>query len=79
VTYDAGGEVRAFLRGDEVFSQGTTPDTVIDERGREWTVTEEGLLSPDGELVPRLSGHLSYWFGWFAFFPHTLIYPGASN
>jgi hypothetical protein len=79
VTYDAGGEVRAFLRGDEAFSPGTTPDAVIDARGREWTVTEEGLLSPDGELAPRLNGHLSYWFGWFAFFPHTLIYPGGSN
>jgi hypothetical protein len=79
VTYDAGGEVRAFLRGDEVFSQGTTPDTVIDERGREWTVTEEGLLSPDGELVPRLSGHLAYWFGWFAFFPNTLVYEGQDD
>jgi hypothetical protein len=79
VTYDAGGEVRAFLRGDEAFSPGTRPDTVIDERGREWTVTEEGLLSPDGELAPRLNGHLSYWFGWFAFFPNTLIYEGVSE
>ena len=79
VTYDAGGEVRAFLRGDEAFSPGTTPDAVVDERGLEWTVTEEGLRSPDGELAPRLSGHLSYWFGWFAFFPNTLVYGGASQ
>jgi len=79
VTYDAGGEVRAFLRGDEAFSPGTTPDAVVDERGLEWTVTEEGLLSPEGELAPRLSGHLSYWFGWFAFFPNTLVYGGASQ
>jgi len=79
VTYDAGGEVRAFLRGDEAFSPGTTPDTVIDERGLEWTVTEEGLLSPEGELAPRLSGHLAYWFGWFAFFPNTLVYEGQDD
>jgi len=74
VTYDAGGEVRAFLRGEEAFAPGAGPDAVVDARGREWLITEEGMLSPDGELAPRLSGHLSYWFGWFAFFPHTLIY-----
>jgi hypothetical protein len=79
VTYDAGGEVRAFLRGDEAFSPATTPDTVIDERGLEWTVTEEGLLPPEGELAPRLSGHLAYWFGWFAFFPNTLVYEGQDD
>ena len=74
VTYDSGGEVRAFLRADESFSPGPSPDAVLDSQGRAWRVTEEGLRSPEGELAPRLSGHLAYWFGWFAFFPHTLIY-----
>ena len=79
VTYDAGGEVRAFLRGEESFAPGVGPDAVVDTRGREWLITEEGLRSPDGKLAPRLSGHLSYWFGWFAFFPHTLIYGAPSD
>ena len=79
VTYDAGGEVRAFLRGEETFAPGVGPDAVVDTRGREWLITEEGLRSPDGKLAPRLSGHLSYWFGWFAFFPHTLIYGAPSD
>jgi hypothetical protein len=69
VTYDAGGEVRAFLWGEEIFAPGVGPDAVVDTRGREWLITEEGLRSPDGKLAPRLSGHLSHCFGWFAFFP----------
>ncbi|HZY30921.1 MAG TPA: hypothetical protein VFF86_04690 [Candidatus Methylomirabilis sp.] len=79
VTYDAVGEVRAFLRGKESFAPGVGPDAAVDTRGREWLITEEGLRSPDGKLAPRLSGHLSYWFGWFAFFPHTLIYGAPSD
>jgi hypothetical protein len=75
VTYTNGGEVRAFDRGEEVFTAGPDADTVLDSAGRAWKVTEEALLSPDGELAPRVNGHLAYWFGWYAFFPNTLLYP----
>ena len=37
-------------------------------------VTEEALLGPESETLPRLPGHLAYWFGWYAFFPKTLVY-----
>jgi len=74
VVYDAGGEVRAFDRGDERFSATEDPDVVVDSQGREWQVTEEALIGPDGESAPRVNGHLAYWFGWFAFFPNTLVY-----
>ena len=33
------------------------------------------LVGPDGELAPRINGHLAYWFGWYAFFPDTELYP----
>jgi hypothetical protein len=29
-------------------------------------------------MLPRLAGHLAYWFGWYAFFPNTLLYPAAA-
>ncbi len=74
VTYTNGGEVRAYDRGERLFTPGPDPYTVLDEDGREWQVTEEGLVGPDGETIPRLSGHLAYWFGWYAFFPETLLY-----
>ena len=74
VSYTAGGEVRAYERGDETFGPGPDAGTVLDSAGRQWQITEEALLGPDGEIAPRLSGHLAYWFGWYAFFPNTLVY-----
>lgn len=47
---------------------------VIDSQGREWQVTEEGLVGPEGEFAPRINGHLAYWCGWLAFFPNTLVF-----
>ncbi len=74
VTYDAGGEVRAYHRGAELFRPGSTPQTVLDTDGRVWRVTEEALIGPSGKMARRVNGHLAYWFGWYSFFPHTLVY-----
>ncbi len=74
VNYDSGGEVRAYQRGDHIFAPGPAKDTVLDGKGNTWEVTEEALIGPNNETAPRLNGHLAYWFGWFAFFPNTLIY-----
>ncbi|MBI3361878.1 MAG: DUF3179 domain-containing protein [Chloroflexi bacterium] len=74
VTYEDGGEVRAFDRGQETFSPGPDADIVLDSAGRRWRVTEEALVGPEGESAPRVNGHLAYWFGWFACFPQTLVY-----
>ncbi len=74
VRYQAGGEVRAYLRGSETFAPGEMDNEVVDGNGRSWQVTEEALVSPDGQTLDRVSGHLAYWFGWFAFFPDTLVY-----
>ncbi len=72
--YSAGGEVRAYGRGDRTFAPGPQPDVLLDEAGGEWRVTEEALVGPNGERAPRINGHLAYWFGWYAFFPNTLVY-----
>jgi hypothetical protein len=74
VNYSVGGEVRAYERGDQTFSPSDNPDVILDDSGREWQVTEEALMGPEGETLPRLGGHLAYWFGWFAFFPNTQVY-----
>jgi len=74
VIYSAGGEVRAFDRGGDIFIPGPDPDTVLDTKGRSWRVTEEALIGPEGESKPRVNGHLAYWFGWFSFLPNTLLY-----
>jgi hypothetical protein len=74
VTYTAGGEVRAYERGEFVFNPGPDADAVLDGEGRPWRITEDTLIGPDGETARRVSGHLAYWFGWYAFFPNTLVY-----
>ncbi len=74
VTYSSGAEVRAYERGTNTFHLGSAENTLVDENGRIWQITEEALIGPDGETLPRLGGHLAYWFGWYAFFPDTLIY-----
>jgi hypothetical protein len=74
VRYTAGSEVRAYERGNDTFLPGPQPDTVLDASGWPWQVTEEALIGPEGERAPRISGHLSYWFAWYAFFPNTLVY-----
>lgn len=74
VTYSAGSEVRAYDRGEHVFVPGPDENSVVDESGGVWEVTEEALVGPAGERAERINGHLAYWFGWYAFFPQTLIY-----
>ncbi len=74
VAYTAGSEVRAYERGQQTFRPGPDADTVLDSAGHLWQVTEDALIGPGGETAPRLSGHLVYWFGWYAFFPNTLVY-----
>jgi hypothetical protein len=74
VSYDSGGEVRAFERGDWEFMPGPEAGAILDQAGAEWRVTENALLGPEGNELPRLPGHLAYWFGWYAFFPQTEVY-----
>lgn len=68
------GETRAYERGAHSFRAGAGANELLDERGQKWHATEDALISGDGEQLRRLGGHLSYWFGWFAFYPKTEIY-----
>lgn len=68
------GETRAYERGAHSFHAGARTNELLDERGQKWRVTEDALISDNGEQLHRLGGHLSYWVGWFAFYPKTDIY-----
>ena len=50
------------------------PRAVVDQVGQVWTVSDVGLLRPDGEILERLPSYVSFWFGWYAFHPDTLLY-----
>ena len=54
--------VRAYERGDREFV--VRPDGGIDGPGGEWRITETDLIGPAGERLPRVAGHIAYWFAW---------------
>ncbi len=75
ITYSAGGEIRAYERGEQMFGLSAEGE-LIDENGEAWQVQEEALVNVNGERLERLSGHVSFWFGWQSFFPETAVYGG---
>lgn len=54
--------VRAYERGEERFSGDTKAVTSGD--GTPWQITEDALIAPDGRTLPRVAGHIAYWFAW---------------
>jgi hypothetical protein len=78
VRYSSGAEVRAYERRNAVFKEGQDSNTLVDEVGDKWIITEDALIGPEGRRLDRLGGHLAYWFGWYSFFPFTLVY-GKTN
>ncbi|MEM8857007.1 MAG: DUF3179 domain-containing protein [Chloroflexota bacterium] len=73
ITYSAGGEIRAYERGENTFRL-SADGMILDDADRVWQITEDALLGPNGELLKRLAGHVSFWFGWQSFFPETAVY-----
>ena len=68
--------VRAWERGSLTFRPGGRPDELIAVgSGDVWRIEEDALVRAKGKArMPRVAGHLAYWFGWFAFHPDTPVY-----
>jgi hypothetical protein len=68
--------VRAYERGALRFRPGSGANELLAEgTDQVWRIEEEALVSAAGQhRLPRLAGHLAYWFGWFAFNPDTPVY-----
>jgi hypothetical protein len=73
---DGGHAARAYDRDEHTFTSAAADTTrvLLDETGTEWEVTENVLISANGETLDRLPGHMAYWFGWFSFYPLTELY-----
>ena len=69
-----GAAVRAYERQGREFSAGADASTLLSEDGRSWRISEDALVAEDGERLNRIGGHLAFWFGWFGFYPNTLVY-----
>ena len=57
--------VRAYASDGRQFTG--SGETLSDSAGMVWQVGEESLIAPNGQRLPRLPGHIAYWFGWQSF------------
>ncbi len=67
---------RAYERGHLTFRPGRAPGQLVEAAsGAAWRIEEERLVHPrTGETLPRVGGHIVYWFGWYAFYPDADVY-----
>jgi hypothetical protein len=73
VLTDRSGANRVYNSGAMVFSQWNQESLLTDKQGRTWKVTEDALIGPHEERLPRLAAHRAFWFGWHAQFPNTRL------
>ena len=78
--YEPGGAaVRAYDRDGHTFVPGESSGQIIDENGVAWRLTEDAIISDDGEELARIPGHLAFWFGWYSYNEDTLVYGSAPD
>lgn len=60
--------VRAYERADNEFEKSEKPGHLsLAGRalaGKDWAMREDFLVGPEGTKLPRIAGHISYWFAW---------------
>ena len=82
VSDESSGAVRAYERGELRFRAGADENHLEDSAGGVWQITEEALISTEGETVTELArvpGHVAFWFGWYGFYPQTELYTVSSS
>ena len=57
--------VRAYAATGHRFVR-TNENTLQSDDGT-WTITDDALIGPNQQSLPRLPGHLAYWFAWNGF------------
>ena len=67
-----GRGARAYRADGHRFARGATADELI-AGGERWRVSEDGLIGPAGKSLPRLPGHVAYWFAWAGYFEDAAL------
>ncbi|MEO1525745.1 MAG: DUF3179 domain-containing protein [Planctomycetota bacterium] len=71
---DSSGASRAYETPDVTFVETTPEGTVVDDRGKVWSLGEDALVSLDSkEELKRLAAHRVFWFAWFSQHPETRL------
>jgi hypothetical protein len=63
--------VRAYESKGHKFTL-SAPDLLHSSDGY-WRITEDALVHSDGKTLPRLPGHLAYWFAWSGYFENAVL------
>jgi hypothetical protein len=63
---------RAYRSDGHHFKRAAVADE-LEAGGARWRVTEAALIGPAGESLPRLPGHVAYWFAWAGYFENAQL------
>ena len=75
VLTDNSGASRVYASEEVVFNRWDGAQSVVDNAGQTWALSEARLAAADGRTLPRLPAHRAFWFGWYSAYPHTrLVY-----
>ncbi|MFK7857397.1 MAG: DUF3179 domain-containing protein [Granulosicoccus sp.] len=74
VLTDSSGANRVYEAQDVTFSEFDGDTLVLDDKGRQWALSEENLQLLNGQQsLPRLPAHRAFWFGWVAVWKDTQL------
>lgn len=73
VLTDESGANRVYDPKDILFKKYDQTSTLEDTMGHTWRLTEEALVSENGQRLERLPYHRAFWFGWHATYPKTRL------
>lgn len=69
--------VRAYERGRNTFAAGSHSGELKSTAGI-WNASEDFLTGPGGERLPRIPGHVAYWFAWDGYLGvESSLYPAS--
>ena len=52
------------LSAEVVASVETSVAATLTGAAQKWRITEAALVGADGASLPRVAGHVAYWFAW---------------
>ncbi|MDF1793970.1 MAG: DUF3179 domain-containing protein [Thalassobaculaceae bacterium] len=70
--------VRAYHRDGRSFAATGDPGVLRDDAG-DWRIGEAELSGPDGARLPRIAGHVAYWFAWNSYLGDGSAVYGVSD
>ncbi len=65
--------VRAYASEGRQFTAAKDNPGIVQADGTDWRITEDALVPAEGEPLPRLAGHIAYWFAWQNFKPQAEV------